>query len=71
MRCSAAATRLSGPAAPASAAPSRSGPSTVYFADLYLTTRSALATVPVPAAWPSRSRYCPAIISVRIASNTG
>ena len=41
----------------------------VYLAVLYFTTRSALSTVPSPAAWPSRSRYCPAIISVRIRSS--
>ena len=42
----------------------------VYLALLYSTTRSALSTVPFPAAWPSRSRYCPAITSVRIRSST-
>ena len=54
----------------ASTAPRCSGRSIVYLADLYLTTRSALATVPSPAAWPSRSRYWPEITSTRIASST-
>ena len=55
--------------APASAAPSSSGRSTVYFALLNRATRSARCTEPPPRACSSRSRYCPPISSDRIAAN--
>jgi hypothetical protein len=56
--------------APASAAPSSSGRSTVYFADLYRAT--GWPGAPTSRRSPARgtSRYCPAVTSVRISSNT-
>ena len=57
--------------APASAAPSSSGRSTVYFADLYRATLPARSTEVSPVACVSTSRYCPTVTSVRISSKTG
>ena len=57
--------------APASAAPSSSGRSTVYFADLYRATLPARSSDVSPVAWVSTSRYCPTVTSVRISSKTG